>query len=94
MAKGPKLVENTEPVYLDVQQGDRVRLLKPLWDGVQRYEVDEIIIWPFAYQPEDHQACLPEENIPELTAPAMGDGKPPPGYTDARTGRPLKIETA
>lgn len=93
MATAPKLVTDKGPRYLDVQKGDRVRLLKPLWDNVQRYEVDEVIAWPFDYQPEDHQACLPDQGIPELTAPAMGDGKPPEGYLDARTGLPLKIES-
>ncbi len=94
MATAPKLVTDKGPRFLDVKKGDRVRLLKPLWDNVQRYETDEVIAWPFDYPPEDHQACLPDEQVPELKAPAMGDGKPPAGYVDARTGKPPVIESA
>lgn len=94
MATAPKLVTDKDPRNLDVKKGDRVRLLLPLWDNVQRYEADEIIIWPFDYPPSVDQACLPDEAVPALTAPAMGDGKPPPGYVDARTGRPPVIESA
>lgn len=94
MATAPKLTTDKLPRTLDVKKGDRVRLLLPLWDNVQKYEIDEVIKWPFDYPPEVHQACLPEESNPDLTAPAMGDGKPPEGYTDARTGQKLVIESA
>ena len=94
MATAPKLVTDKVPRSLDVVKGDRVRLLLPLWDNVQRYETDEIIAWPFDYPPEVHLACLPDLQIAALTAPAMGDGKPPEGYLDARTGRKLVIESA
>lgn len=94
MATAPKLVTDKAPRTLDVKKGDRVRLLLPLWDNVQRYETDEVIAWPFDYPPEVHQACLPEEKVPALTAPAMGDGKPPEGYVDARTGKPLDIPSS
>lgn len=92
MATAPKLVTDKAPRTLDVKKGDRVRLLQPLWDNVQYYKTDEVIIWPFDYPPEVDQACLPDVAIPELTAPAMGDGKPPEGYVDARTGKKLVIE--
>lgn len=92
MATAPKLVTDKTPRFLDVKKGDRVRLLLPLWDNVQYIQADQIIIWPFDYQPEIHQACLPEEMNPVLTAPAMGDGKPPPDYVDPRTGQKPVIE--
>lgn len=94
MATAPKLVTDKGPRNLDVTKGDRVRLLLPLWDNVQYYETDEIIAWPFDYPPEIHQACLPDVQIAALTAPAMGDGKPPENYLDARTGQKLVIESA
>lgn len=94
MATAPKLVTDKAPRTLDVKKGDRVRLLLPLWDNVQKYEIDEIIIWPFDYPPSTDQACLPEEKSAALLAPAMGDGKPPEGYVDARTGQKLVIESA
>lgn len=93
MATAPKLVTDKAPRTLDVKKGDRVRLLLPLWDNVQLYKADEIIAWPFDHPPEVHQAVLPDVAVPELTAPAMGDGKPPAGYLDARTGKPLVVES-
>ncbi len=94
MATAPKLVTDKAPRTLDVKKGDRVRLLLPLWDNVKLYSADEIIFWPFDYPPEVHQACLPEQGNPELLAPAMGDGRPPEGYLDASTGKPIVIESA
>lgn len=94
MATAPKLTTDKAPRTLDVKKGDRVRLLQPLWDNVQRYETDEVIHWPFDYPPEVHQACKPDEDIPDLKAPAMGDGTPPAGYVDGRTGKAPVIEKA
>ena len=94
MATAPKLVTDKTPRNLNVKKGDRVRLLLPLWDNVQYYRAGEIIIWPFEYPPSVDQACLPDDQVPDLKAPAMGDGKPPEGYVDARTGQKLVIESA
>lgn len=88
MANAPKLVTDKAPRTLDVKKGDRVRLLLPLWDNVQRYEADEVIYWPLDYPPDISQACLPDDVVPESTAPPMGDGKPPAGYINPRTGQP------
>lgn len=88
MATAPKLTTDKAPRNLDVKKGDRVRLLQPFWDNVQRFEADEVIVWPFDYPPDINQACLPDEVPAASTAPAMGDGRPPAGYLDPRTGQP------
>jgi hypothetical protein len=63
----PKLVTDKDPRELNVKKGDRVRLLQPLWDNVQLYQVDEVILLASRLQPEVDQACLPEyQNVPEL----------------------------
>lgn len=88
MATAPKLVTDKAPRNLDVKKGERVRLLLPLWDNVQYYQADEVIHWPFDYPPSVDQACLPDDVVAASTAPPMGDGKPPEGYLDPRTGQP------
>lgn len=74
---------------LDIKKGERVRLLLPYWDGFQRFEADEVIVWTNDTPPTVDQACLASETATPLTAPAMTDGKPPAGYVDPRTGGPL-----
>lgn len=90
MATAPKLVADKAPRNLEIKKGDRVRLLQPLWDNVQRIEADTIIAWPFDYPPSTDQACLPDDAVPASTAPPMGDGKPPEGYIDPLTGMPYQ----
>lgn len=85
-----KLVTDKEDPRLPVKKGDRVRLLLPLWDGVQMYAADEIIYWPLDTAPVVTQACLPDERNTALDAPPMQDGTPPANYVDARTGQKLE----
>lgn len=89
MAAPTKLVTEKGPRTLDVKKGDRVRLLLPLWDGTQRFEAGEEIHWQFDTPPSVEQACLASEKETPLDAPAMTDGKPPPGYVDPRTNEPI-----
>ena len=78
-----------ETARLEIKKGERVRLLLPYWDGFQRFEADEVIVWTNDTPPTTDQACLLSEVATPLTAPAMTDGKPPAGYVDPRTGGPL-----
>lgn len=78
-----------ETARLDIKKGDRVRLLLPYWDGFQRFEADEVIVWTNDTPPTTDQACLASEAATPLTAPAMTDGKPPADYIDPRTGGKL-----
>jgi hypothetical protein len=82
-------VNEKSPRTLDVNKGDRVRLLQPMWDGTQYFKADEEIHWPFDEKPSVDQACLVTEKVTPLTAPPMTDGKPPAGYLDPRTNEPL-----
>ena len=88
MAAPTKRVGETT-ARLEVQKGERVRLLLPYWDGFQRFEADEVIVWTNDTPPTVEQACLVSEVATPLDAPAMTDGKPPSDYIDPRTGGKL-----
>ena len=88
MAAPIKSVGEKEP-RLAVKKGDRVRLLLPLWDGTQRFEAGEEIVWTLENPPTVEQACLASEKETPLDAPVMTDGRPPEGYLDPRTGLPF-----
>lgn len=88
MAAPTKLV-GEETTRLSIKKGERVRLLLPFWDGFQRFEADEVIVWTHDTSPTTDQACLATEVMTPLTAPAMTDGKPPADYVDPRTGGKL-----
>jgi hypothetical protein len=87
MAAPIKTVGQVEP-RLAVKKGDRVRLLLPLWDGTQRFEAGEEIVWTLETPPTVEQACFASDKDTPLDAPAMTDGRPPEGYIDPRTGQP------
>lgn len=78
-----------ETARLDIKKGERVRLLLPYWDGFQRFEADEVIVWTNDTPPTVDQACHAADPATPLTAPAMTDGKPPADYVDPRTGGKL-----
>lgn len=88
MAAPIKSVGEKEP-RLAVKKGDRVRLLLPLWDGTQRFEAGEEIVWTLDIAPTTEQACLASDRETPLDAPVMTDGRPPEGYLDPRTGLPF-----
>lgn len=80
--------------YLEgVKKGDRVRLLLPIYDGVERISEGEVIMWPYDDPPTLEVACHVDQKQTPLTAPAFTDGKPPPGYVDPRTGEPPFVAT-
>ena len=86
MARTPKTVEQDTVRLDEIKQGDRVRLLLPLFDNVQRIPEGTVIIWPFDHPPTADQACREDEKVTPLTAPPMTDGKPPADYVDPTTG--------
>lgn len=89
MATPIKTVAEKEP-RLAIKKGDRVRLLLPLWDGTQRFEAGEEIVWTLETPPTAEQACLASEKETPLDAPPMTSGDPPDGYIDPRTGAPFE----
>ena len=88
MATPVKTVGEKE-ARLSIKKGDRVRLLLPLWDGTQRFEAGEEIVWTLDTPPTTEQACLASEKETPLDAPPMTSGEPPAGYIDPRTGLPF-----
>ena len=73
---------------MNVQKGTKVYLLEPLWDGTQYFQANEDIFWPFDVPPSSRQASMVAPDL-QPKAPPMGDGTPPEGYIDPRTGEPL-----
>lgn len=92
MAKEPKTTAMSEQT-LDVKKGDRVRLLVPIYDGVQRIEADTEISWPYDDPPLTTTAALAGAKQTPLDAPAMTSGKPPADYIDPATGQKPVIES-
>lgn len=92
MATAPKLFTDDKEPRLNVKKGDRVRLLQPLWDGVQYFYAGETISWPLDTSPTAAQAASANEKATPLDAPVFSDAKPPAGYIDPRTDEPLIIE--
>lgn len=92
MATAPKVFNADSEPRLDVKKGDRVRLLQPLYDGVQYFYEGEVISWPLDTPPTTAQAANAKDKATPLDAPVFSDAKPPADYIDPRTGQPLVIE--
>ena len=79
--------------YLDCKKGDRLRLLVPHYDGVQRIEADTIVFWWSDEPPLKTSAARAEDKQTPLDAPAFTDGKPSEDYLDPTTGEKPVIDS-
>lgn len=69
-----------------IKRGTLVRLLTPIFDGIQRIPEDTEIYWPHDDPPLATVAVLTGTKDTPLDAPAMTDGKPKADYIDPTTG--------
>lgn len=93
-----KTTDMAEPVLCDargkpVKKGTLVRLLVPIYDGVQRIEADTEIYWPYDDPPLKANAVLAGTKDTPLDAPAMTSGKPDADYVDPTTGEKPVIQS-